>query len=227
MPGKAILGLAEAAVGAGVADIQVLPGRTLSNAVFKVARGSTDVAAAPLALPIPLSRGAGSYSATGAEDGANLAGNLRVLYTNRLALFGLGAFECANFGGYDAVEGSTVYNGPPRKAALNRARAMIRLAAGLDEGNGYEGVQVGWGQGLGVAGIAARSIGSCAVSCFERSGATRQEITVGAGDIFQSRSCHSADPKGGDRPFARHCGGAAALILIEGFGKKAKGAQSK
>ncbi|MDE0114325.1 MAG: hypothetical protein OXN84_18815 [Albidovulum sp.] len=63
-------------------------------------------------------------------------------------MFGLDAFESANFCGYDAVEGSTIYNGPPRGAALNKARAMIRPAAGLDEGNGYEGVQVNWGQAV-------------------------------------------------------------------------------
>ncbi|MDE0114326.1 MAG: hypothetical protein OXN84_18820 [Albidovulum sp.] len=79
MPGNTILGLAEAAAGASVADIQVSPGQTLTNAVLNVSQGSNDVAAAPFALPFLLSRGAGSYSATGAEEGAKLADNLRVL----------------------------------------------------------------------------------------------------------------------------------------------------
>ena len=148
VPGNTILGLAEFAADAGIADIQVTPGQTLTNSVLNVAQGSTDIAPAPFALPFLLSRGAGPYAATGEEEGAKLADNLRVLYTYRLAVFGLGSFESSNFGGYGAVEGATVYNGPPRGAALNKARAMIRLATGLEDGKGYEGIQVSWGQAV-------------------------------------------------------------------------------
>lgn len=63
-------------------------------------------------------------------------------------MFGLSSYESRNFGGWDAIEGATIYNGPPRGAALNKARAMARLASGLDEGKGYNGIQVNWGQSI-------------------------------------------------------------------------------
>jgi TRAP-type uncharacterized transport system substrate-binding protein len=146
--GQTILGLSELASAAGVANIQVATGQTLTNSVQNVAQGSTDIASAPFVLPFLLSKGAGPYASIGAEEGEVLASNLAVLYTYRFSIFGLSAYESANFGGYDAIEGATIYNGPPRGAALNKARAMVRLATGMDEGEGYTGIQVNWGQAV-------------------------------------------------------------------------------
>lgn len=66
----------------------------------------------------------------------------------KLLSYGMTAYESKGFGGYDAIEGATIYNGPPRGAALNRARALVRLATGMDEGDGYTGIQVNWGQAV-------------------------------------------------------------------------------
>ena len=148
VPGSVVLAMAELASASGIANIQVATDQTLTNVVQNVAEGKTDLGSAPFALPFFLSRGAGPYAASGPEKGAELAGNLAVLYTYRLAVFAISSYESARFGGYDAIEGSTIYNGPPRGAALNRARAMIKLATGLDEGEGYTGVQVNWGQAV-------------------------------------------------------------------------------
>ncbi len=148
VPGTALLGMSELASTNGIANVQVATGQTLTNSVQNVAEGKTDIGSAPFALPFLLSRGAGPYAKTGPEKGAELASNLAVLYTYRLAVYGLSSYESAKFAGYDAIEGSTLYNGPPRGAALNRARAMVKLATGLDEGEGYTGVQVNWGQAV-------------------------------------------------------------------------------
>ena len=145
---QTLFGVAELAAGAGLANIQIAAGQTLTNSVQNVAEGKTDIAAAPFILPFLLSKGAGPYASIGAETGAELASNLSVLYTYRFAVFGLSAYESKNFGGWDALEGATVYNGPPRGAALNKARAMARLATGMDEGKGYSGIQVNWGQAV-------------------------------------------------------------------------------
>lgn len=148
VPGNTVLGLADLASAAGVADIQVAPGQTLTNSVQNVAEGKTDIGAAPFLLPFLLSRGAGPYASLGPDQGAELAGKLAVLYTYRFAVYGMTAYESKGFGGYDAIEGATIYNGPPRGAALNRARALVRLATGMDEGDGYTGIQVNWGQAV-------------------------------------------------------------------------------
>lgn len=146
--GNTILGLAELAAKAGIADIQVTTGQVLTNAVQNVAEGKTDIGAAPFTLPFLLSKGVGPYAKLGPDGGAELASELAVLYTYRLAVFAISSYQSTGFGGYDAIEGARIYNGPPRGGALNRARSMVKVATGLDEGEGYTGVQVSWGQAV-------------------------------------------------------------------------------
>lgn len=147
-PGISIISLSEAASQAGVSDIQVTSGQTLTNSVQNVAEGKSDIAAAPFILPFFLSRGVGPYAGLGAEAGADLASNLAVLYTYRISVQGLFAYDSANIDGWDGLEGKTIYNGPPRGAALSNARNLIRTNTGFEEGNGYTGIQVNWGQAV-------------------------------------------------------------------------------
>jgi TRAP-type uncharacterized transport system substrate-binding protein len=146
--GQSMLSLAEVANASGIADIQVATGQTLTNSVQNVAEGKTDVASAPFLLTFLLSKGAGPYAAIEKEQAAALASDLAVLYTYRFGTYGLSAFTSSNFAGWDAVEGATIYNGPPRGAALTRARALVKITTGLDDGDGYTGVQVNWGQAV-------------------------------------------------------------------------------
>ena len=146
-PGTTILTLAQVAAADGVANIQVTTGQTLTNAVQNLAEGKIDIAAAPFVLPFLMSKGAGPYAKLG-DQGAELADNIAVLYTYRFAAFSIFAYDSSNFGGWQDIKGKTIYNGPPRGAALNRARATIKLATGLDEGKGYKGLQVNWGQAV-------------------------------------------------------------------------------
>ncbi|MGR3500929.1 TAXI family TRAP transporter solute-binding subunit [Pseudaestuariivita sp.] len=147
-PGISIISLSEAAAQAGVADIQVTSGQTLTNSVQNVAEGKSDIAAAPFILPFLMSRGVGPYAKLGKEDGSALASNLAVLYTYRISVQGLYAYDSSNISGWDGLEGKTIFNGPPRGAALTNARLLIKTITGLDEGTGYTGVQVNWGQAV-------------------------------------------------------------------------------
>ena len=147
-PGISIISLSEAAAQEGIADIQVLSGQTLTNSVQNVAEGNSDIAAAPFILPFLMSRGVGPYAGLGEEAGAELASNLAVLYTYRISVQGLYAYDSANIGGWDDLEGRTIYNGPPRGAALTNARLLVKVNTGMDEGEGYTGVQVNWGQAV-------------------------------------------------------------------------------
>lgn len=148
IPGISVISLAEVAEKEGVADIQVATGQTLTNSVQNVAEGKSDIAAGPFALPFLLSRGVGPYASIGAEKGAELADNLAVLYTYNLSVVGLFAYDSAGISGWDDLEGKNIYNGPPRGAALTTARLLIQLNTGLEDGSGYTGVQVNWGQAL-------------------------------------------------------------------------------
>lgn len=140
--------LAEVAAEAGIANIQVADGQTLTNSVQNVAEGKTDIAGTPYILPFLLSQGRGPYSKLGAEKGADLASNLRALYPVTLGIFALYAYDSKDLKGWSDLEGKTIYNGPPRGAALTNARAIIQLTTGLKEGAGYKGVQVNWGQAV-------------------------------------------------------------------------------
>lgn len=147
-PGISIIALSEAAAQEGIADVQVIAGQTLTNSVQNVAEGNTDIAAAPFVLPFLLSRGVGPYAGLGAEAGAELASNLAVLYTYRVSVQGLFAYDSSGITGWDDIEGKTIFNGPPRGAALTNARLLATTVTGLDEGSGYTGIQVNWGQAV-------------------------------------------------------------------------------
>lgn len=148
VPGTSVLALAEVASKDGVANIQVKTGQTLTNSLQNLAEGNIDISAVPSLLPFLMSKGAGPYANLGKEKGAELASQVAMLYTYRLALYGLSAFDSKNFDGWNAVEGATIFNGPPRGAALTKARGLIKLATGLDDGTGYTGIQVNWGQAV-------------------------------------------------------------------------------
>ena len=139
--------LAEVAAAAGIANIQVADGQTLTNSVQNVAEGKTDIASTPYILPFLLSNGRGPYSKLG-DKGAELGANLRALYPVTLGIFALYAYDSKDLKGWDDLEGKTSYNGPPRGSAVTNARAIIQLATGLKEGEGYKGVQVNWGQAV-------------------------------------------------------------------------------
>ncbi|MEM8554942.1 MAG: TAXI family TRAP transporter solute-binding subunit [Pseudomonadota bacterium] len=145
-PGISIIALSEVAAAGDIADIQVTAGQTLTNSVQNVAEGKTDIAAAPFILPFLLNRGVGPYASLGAETGAELAGNLAVLYTYRISAQGLFAYDSANIGNWDELKGKTLLNGPPRGAALTNARLLVQTVTGLEDGPGYTGIQVNWGQ---------------------------------------------------------------------------------
>lgn len=138
--------LTEVAAQKGIANIQLADGQTLTNSVQNVAEGKTDIAGTPYILPFLLAKGVGPYAKLGKEKGAELASNLRALYPVTLGIFALYAYDSKGVSGWDGLEGKTIYNGPPRGAAVTNARAIIQLAAGLKEGDGYKGVQVNWGQ---------------------------------------------------------------------------------
>lgn len=137
--------LAEVASEAGVANIQLKTGQTLTNSVQNVAEGKTDITATPYILPFLLSRGVGPYSKLGKDKGAELAGNLRALYPYTLGIFGLYAYDAKNIDGWDGIQGKKVLNGPPRGAAAVNSRSLIQLINGYKAGDDYESVTVNWG----------------------------------------------------------------------------------
>lgn len=145
-PHVSILHLAEIASSNGIANLQVQEGQTLTNSIVNLAEGKTDISAMPLILPFLLNAGRGPFSSIGAEQGAELASNLRALYPYNAGAYGLIALESAGIGSWDDLAGKNVWNGPPRGAALVNARQAIAGAAGLQDGEDYTGNQANWAQ---------------------------------------------------------------------------------
>lgn len=144
-PHLSVTHLAEVLAGDKVADLQVQAGQTLTNSVLNVAEGKSDMSSAPLVLPFLLKLGAGPYAAR-KKDGAALAANLRALWPYNFGGFALLAYDTKGIKDWDQIKGLTVYNGPPRGAALTMARQMIQLVTGYQDGTDYKGIQVNWGQ---------------------------------------------------------------------------------
>ncbi|MEZ5652482.1 MAG: TAXI family TRAP transporter solute-binding subunit [Burkholderiaceae bacterium] len=144
-PYLSVTHLAEIAAENKIADMQVQSGQTLTNSVLNVAEGKSDIAAAPLGLTFLLKLGAGPYAAK-KKEGAELAGRLRALWPYNFGGYALMAFDSKGIDSWDQVKGKTVYNGPPRGAALTTARQMMQLVTGFQEGQDYKGLQVNWGQ---------------------------------------------------------------------------------
>ncbi|MEM7439500.1 MAG: TAXI family TRAP transporter solute-binding subunit [Pseudomonadota bacterium] len=145
-PGTTVITLGELAAAEGIANLQVTDCQTLTNSLQNLVEGRTDIAAAPFILPFLMSKGAGPYAKMGKEKGAELIQNARMLYTYRFGIFALYAYDSSPVKGWGDLEGKRVLNGPPRGGALTNGRAIIKLATGLDDGEGYEGVQMTWGQ---------------------------------------------------------------------------------
>lgn len=129
---------------AGVANLQITEGATLTNSVQAVAEGQLDMAPAPLILPFLLSRGIGPYSGIGPDRGAELAANIRVLFFNAGSAQMLGYYNANPIDDIRDMAGKRIWNGPPRGAALTSGRAMIQLLSGIKDGEGYEGIQNPW-----------------------------------------------------------------------------------
>jgi TRAP-type uncharacterized transport system substrate-binding protein len=144
-PHLSVLHLADILGRDGIASLQVQEGQTLTNSVQNVAEGKTDISAMPIVLHFLLEKGRGPYSKQG-ENGAKLAANLRALYPYNAGAYGLFAHTSSNIDEWSDLKNKTVFNGPPRGAALVNARQAIQMAAGYKDGEDYKGMQANWGQ---------------------------------------------------------------------------------
>lgn len=138
--------IAQVAGEAGIVNIQILENQTLTDSVLNVAKGNSDMANAPAILPFLLSRNLGPYGSLEEGKGGELAANLRLMVPFNFSAHALYGFATSGVTSYDQLEGKTILNGPPRGGALANARAYLQALTGLEEGKGYNGVQVGWGQ---------------------------------------------------------------------------------
>ena len=131
-----MIGLAEATA-AEVANIQVATGQTLTNSVKNVAEAARHCFGT-VHFDIPLVPRCWTIFGGRSDDGARLADNLSVLYTYRLGVTALSAFESRNFGGWDAIKGATIFNASSRSSFTVRVASSKSLPA---RRVGYTGIK--------------------------------------------------------------------------------------
>ncbi|MBV0911141.1 TAXI family TRAP transporter solute-binding subunit [Anianabacter salinae] len=134
---------------AGVANVQITEGATLTNSLQAVAENRLDMSPVPLIIHFLLGRGIGPYAGVGPEKGAELASGVQALFFYASSHHLLGHYNSGSVQGWDSLEGKRIWNGPPRGAALTDGRTFIELVTGLKEGEGYEGVQSEWNEVVG------------------------------------------------------------------------------
>ncbi|MCB1350198.1 MAG: C4-dicarboxylate ABC transporter substrate-binding protein [Maritimibacter sp.] len=144
----AMVALGEIAAEQGLANFQILDGQVLTNSLANLVAGQSDIVATPFILPFLMSRGAGPYASVGPEQGAEDIKKASVLFTYTFGGMSLYAFDSSSVHGWGDIEGKKILNGPPQGAALANGRALIQIVTGLKDGEGYEGVQVDWGQAV-------------------------------------------------------------------------------
>ncbi len=145
-PHLSTLHLADVLGRAGIANLQVQEGQTATNSMLNVAEGKSDIVTSPTLLHFLLENGRGPFSSVG-ERGAEVASNVKVLYTYNAGAYGLFAPVVSGITSYTDIEGRTVWNGPPSGAALTVGRQTLQLGSGgLKDGEDYRGLQTNWGQ---------------------------------------------------------------------------------
>ena len=144
--GMTATSLVEYASERGIANIQLKDGQTATNYIPALAEGKIDIAGGPFILPFKLSKGEGPFQSYGAEKGADLANNIRLLYPFTLAVFTMYAYDAKGISGWDDLKGLKILNGPPRGAATQNSRALLQVFGGLNSEKDYESVTVSWNQ---------------------------------------------------------------------------------
>ncbi len=145
-PHLVTLHLADVLAREGIANVQVQEGQTATNSMVSIAEGKSDMVTAPLVLHFLLEKGRGPFSKLG-EDGKALADNVRAIFPYNAGAYGLFAPVASGIQSYADIKGRTIWNGPPRGAALTVGRQTLLLGSGgFKDGEDYTGLQTNWGQ---------------------------------------------------------------------------------
>lgn len=138
--------LVEFASERGIANIQLKDGQTGTNYIQALAEGKVDIANGPFILPFLLNRAAGPYASLGKEKGAEIGGNIQLLYPYTLSIFSMYAYDAKGIEGWHDLKGKKVLNGPPRGAAATNSRALVQLFGGAKAETDYESITTSWNQ---------------------------------------------------------------------------------
>lgn len=139
-----MVAIAGAVQAAGLGEVQIQDGQTLTKSLLNIATGKTDMATLPNAALTLLQTGAGPYARLGEEAGSALADDVRALIGFQPSNFVPIAFDDTGIDSWEEFEGKRVFVGPPSGAFSLNAINLIRAVTGLEAGEDYEAIRVDW-----------------------------------------------------------------------------------
>lgn len=133
---------------AGLGDLQLQTGQTLTRSILNVASGKTDIASLPNAAHLLLARGRGPYQSLGVERGSEMAARVRALIGFSGGHFIPIIYDDMRVSGWEDFRGRRVFTGPPSGSAAINQIALIEAVTGLEAGVDYEDIRMDWGAAL-------------------------------------------------------------------------------
>ncbi|MEM7212756.1 MAG: TAXI family TRAP transporter solute-binding subunit [Pseudomonadota bacterium] len=140
-----LVAFAKTASDAGVAEIQVTDGNTLTKAAIAVSVGKADIAVLPIAVLNLLNKGVGPYKKMGKEKSQAIKSNLRQLFGYKAGFYTFVTFADSGINSLADIKGKKVLVGPPSGAASVNSMAILKAATGYEGGKDYEAIKMGWG----------------------------------------------------------------------------------
>ncbi|HPE60619.1 MAG TPA: TAXI family TRAP transporter solute-binding subunit [Thiolinea sp.] len=129
---------------AGV-DVELATGQTLTKSLLKIGQDNLDSAVIPPLAYMGLSTGKGAYTRLGAEKGAEMAEHVRALFGFSSSFYHPIVWADSGIENWADLKGRKIYIGPPAGAANAQITALLKTAAGFEDGKDYEGIKAPWG----------------------------------------------------------------------------------
>lgn len=136
---------ADSAKDAGVGNIQIQDGATLTKAILNVATRKSDMSIIPGAAYTLLKNGQAMYSKMGEEEGAKHAQDLRAVFGYLAGLYIPLTFADSDVKSWSDFKGKNIFVGPPSGAAAKASIDTISAVTGFKPGEDYEEVRLDWG----------------------------------------------------------------------------------
>lgn len=139
---------AAAASEAGLANVQVQEGQALTRVQLAIAKGELDLGTVPVVTLFLMKRGLAMFSELGAEQGAELMGNLTAITGFQAGVYHAMTFADSGIDDWSDIKGKRVFVGAPTGGAAPQVQQMIKLVTGYTPGEDYEAIKLDWGGGI-------------------------------------------------------------------------------
>lgn len=147
-PHTVMTSIATVAEKAGLANVQVQEGQALTRVQLAVAKGELDMGTIPQITVFLMSKSLAMFKDLGAEQGAELAGNLKAITGFQAGVYNPIVFSDSGIDSWDDLKGKRVFVGAPTGGAAPQVQQMIKIITGMSPGEDFEAIKLDWGAGV-------------------------------------------------------------------------------